>query len=255
VSTPSLRRLRQSPHAERAIAISSLSHTGILVGDEVKFVWTRQRSLFSLFWFLVRYLRDGVAVGAHVDPLLSCDTRSYFPTFSSLSPSPPTAGLQRCAQVRSCIMASLTVSGVVRHPCTQASTFNDQFCSCVRWTQVKVFLVWLSIFSGRLCWCLRTYALWNRPRWLIVIGVPAIILEVVIILAGSMQIRYIPIPSGIRQACLASPGAGFWSIMAWIVPFIFDTTMSLLSIVRAMRVSRSLKTPLTTQLIRDGSES
>ena len=139
------------------------------------------------------------------------------------------------------------------HP--TASTFNDQFCSCVRWTQVKVLLVWLSIFSGRLCWCLRTYALWNRARWLLMLGVPAIVTESVVVLCAWMKVSYIPIPTGIRQACLASPGAGFWSIMAWAVPFGFDTTMSLLSIVRAMRVSRKLKTPLTTQIIRDGAKT
>jgi len=41
-------------------------------------------------------------------------------------------------------------------------------------------------------------------------------------------------------------------MMSWVVPFSFDTVLSLLSIVRAIRVSRKLKTPLTTQLIRDG---
>jgi len=66
------------------------------------------------------------------------------------------------------------------------------------------------------------------------------------------RISYVPIPAGAQQMCIASPEEGFWSIMAWVVPFSFDTTMSLLSIIRAMRVSRKLKTPSTTQLIRDG---
>ena len=67
-----------------------------------------------------------------------------------------------------------------------------------------------------------------------------------------MKIRYYLIPAGLQQICIASPGTEHWSIMAWIAPFGFDTIMSFLSIVRAMRVSRKLKTPLTTQLIRDG---
>jgi len=131
---------------------------------------------------------------------------------------------------------------------------SDALCSRVRWTQVKVFLVWVSIFSGRLCWCLRTYALWNRPRWLLMLGLPAIGLESSMILYSTMKVSHVQIPTGAQQMCIASPEDGFWSIMAWVVPFSFDTTLSLLSIVRAMRVSRRLKTPLTTQLIRDGAQ-
>ena len=37
---------------------SPLWHTAILFGDEVKYIWMHQWSLFSLFWFLVRQLRD-----------------------------------------------------------------------------------------------------------------------------------------------------------------------------------------------------
>ena len=158
-------------------------------------------------------------------------------------------------------MSLLTVPQVVRRSVSEqtqtlaASTTKDQFCSCLTLTRVKFFLVWASIFSGRLCWCLRTYALWNRPRWLIVLGVPALILESLSILTGTMRIRHVPVMTGLQQVCMSSPATRSWSIMAWIVPFIIDTTLSLLSIVRAMRVSRKLKTPLTTQLIRDGTEN
>jgi len=139
------------------------------------------------------------------------------------------------------------------HPTASAS--HNQSRSCVTWTRVKFFLVWVSIFSGRLCWCLRTYALWNRRRWLIVLGLPAIIVESAVILTSYTKISYIPIPTGIQQVCMASPGVALLSVLAWIVPFSFDTVMTLLSIVRAMRVSRKLKTALTTQLIRDGAKT
>ena len=120
---------------------------------------------------------------------------------------------------------------------------------------MKLFLVWVSIFSGRLCWCLRTYALWNRPRWLILLGVPAILAEGIVILTGIMRVINLPVMIGLPKVCMAYPWTGSWSVVAWIVPFSFDTALSLLSIVRAMRVSRKLKTPLTTQLLRDGART
>ena len=129
---------------------------------------------------------------------------------------------------------------------------SNELCSCVRWTQVIIFLVWFGLFSSRLCWCLRTYALWNRRRWLLVLGLPAIIAESSVILWASLKLTHVPIPPGIQQVCIASPGTGLWSIMTWVMPLSFDTAMSALAIIRAMRVSRKLKTPLTKQLIRDG---
>jgi len=129
---------------------------------------------------------------------------------------------------------------------------NSHFCSCIGWTRAKVALVCVSLFSSRICWCLRTYALWNRPRWLVVLGVPAVIIECAIIAYATMKISYVPIPAGLQQICVASPDKGFWFIMSWVVPFSFDTAMSTLSIIRAIRVSRELKTLLTTQLVRDG---
>jgi len=113
--------------------------------------------------------------------------------------------------------------------------------------------MWVSLFSSRLSWCLRTYALWNRPRWLAMVGLPLIISESVVVLFAVMKIHYIPTPKGLHQICVASPGAGSWGILAWVVPFSLDTAMSTLSIVRAMRVSSKLKTQLTSQLIRDGA--
>jgi len=136
------------------------------------------------------------------------------------------------------------------HP--TASTSDNRFRSCVRWTQAIIFFAWLGLFCCRLCWCLRTYALWNRQRWLLVLGIPAIGLEGAIILAGSINMSHKPIPIGLQQICIASPKKGIWSILSWAMPLSFDTAMSSLAIVRAMRVSRKLKTPLTKQLIRDG---
>ena len=121
-----------------------------------------------------------------------------------------------------------------------------------RWSQAKIMIIWVSLFTGRLCWCFRTYALWNRQRWLLMLGIPAIGLESAIILFGSMNLRYLRIPPGLPQLCIAPPEKGIWSLMAWIVPFTLDTAMSSLALVRAMRVSRKLKAPLVRQLIRDG---
>jgi len=47
---------------------SQLRYTGILFGDEIKYIWTREWSLFSLLWFLVRWLSDVLAANPH----LSC---------------------------------------------------------------------------------------------------------------------------------------------------------------------------------------
>ena len=111
------------------------------------------------------------------------------------------------------------------------------------------------MFSGRICWCLRIYALWNRQRWMLVLGGPVIIFESSLFLAVTMNISYRRSPAGLQRICIATPGTGTWSIVAWACPFVFDTILSLLSIVRAMRISRKLKTPLTTQLIRDGNDT
>ena len=84
------------------------------------------------------------------------------------------------------------------------------------------------------------------------LGLPAIALESAVLLGASMKMSYLPIPIGLPQICISSPGAGIWNILTWVMPLGFDTVMSALSIVRAMRVSRKLRTPLTKQLIQDG---
>jgi len=146
----------------------------------------------------------------------------------------------------------LTLPEVVRSTCARYFQSLTIVCSCVRWTQAIIFFVWLGLFCSRLCWCLRTYALWDRQRWLLMLGLPAIALESAILLGASMKMSYLPIPIGLPQICISSPGAGIWNFLTWVMPLGFDTVMSALSIVRAMRVSRKLRTPLTKQLIQDG---
>jgi len=90
---------------------------------------------------------------------------------------------------------------------------------------------------------------------MLMLGGPVMIFESSLFLAVTMNISYRPNPAGLQQICIATPGAGTWSIVAWAFPFVFDTILSLLSIVRAMRISRRLRTPLTTQLIRDGKDT
>ena len=75
MSAPTLVVFVNSHVLSRATSSSPLCYTVLLFGDEVKYIWARQRSLFSLFWFLVRWLRDSLVTGAHESALCRAQLR------------------------------------------------------------------------------------------------------------------------------------------------------------------------------------
>ncbi|KAH7102736.1 hypothetical protein BKA62DRAFT_698649 [Auriculariales sp. MPI-PUGE-AT-0066] len=123
---------------------------------------------------------------------------------------------------------------------------------CIGWAITRTMLTWLSLFTCRMAWFLRTYLLYERASWLVWASSPFIVAESTVVLLAMTRIRYHHIPVALPQLCITTPRYNVFVMLAWVIPFLLDTCFTGLCLIRASRVAAKTKTPLTQQLVRDG---
>lgn len=160
------------------------------------------------------------------------------------------------------------------------------------WQATASVLSYLTLMTGHLIFLLRTYALYSRARLILIICVPLFLAEggivsyslYSLIVIGSHQWQseqhywslvsnttWAPhlIDSGVlpfampmapvtapSQRCMPGVASDCASVLAWTMPFLFDSVILALTLRRSLQVARAdQRTPLLRVLIRDGTHT
>ncbi|MBW0508732.1 hypothetical protein O181_048447 [Austropuccinia psidii MF-1] len=124
--------------------------------------------------------------------------------------------------------------------------FNSQMTEseCVSFYKWEPGLASFTTIFAEAILVVRTYALWGRNKYILVILLSGLTIECVVLFFAVTRFQPVPtrdpLDPNSRGACIAGggPGGHDWTMAYWVSPIVMDTVMLVLSSIRALQYHR-----------------